>query len=119
MTEEDLTSPNKIGNTGFPMNFFSNASAVNTEKQLTAGLPTQYRYNELPLDYPLNSQQEYISVNLSPYSEVSQNSQKKPITGKYQSMVYDVPFDKRNFEKTNSNLVLFGFVSMALASFFL
>ena|SRR5689334_4438415 len=119
MTENDLTSPNNLGNVGFPLGFFSHASAVQTEKQNTAGFPTQFRYNELPEDYFQHSQQEYVAVNLSPYSQVQQNSQKDPVTGKYIAMVYDTPFDQINFNKTNDNLAFMGFASLALAVMFL
>lgn len=105
----DLYNPNNLGNIGFPTGFFNHAAAIAEEHELTPGYPQQFHYPETKMS-PLYTQKENLSINLSPFhSDVVQNSQKDPIIGRYQSMVYDVPFDTLNYEKTKDNLTLMGF----------
>lgn len=114
-----LYNPNKLGFTGFPSNFFSNAAAVTAEHENTAGLPRQFHYPE-KFDSPLYTTKEYLATNLSPFnSNVVQNSLKDPIIGRYQSLVYDKPFSTQHYQKTMTNMHMLGLGFMVASLMFL
>lgn len=115
----DIYTMDDSGNNFTPYNFFSHGRMMSAEHQNTAGLPIQFHYNEVK-ESPLYTNKEYSSINLSPYnSDVVQNSQKDPIVGRYQSMVYDVPFDQLHFQTQQTNLQLAGFSLLALSLIFI
>jgi len=103
----------------FPPGYYDYAKSNLASQQNTSGLPTQFFYLEAGDRHPNHSQKEQTSINLAPYSDVAQNSQKDPIVGRYDSMVYDTPFDPIHDRAINSNLTMFGlgFTALAIAFF--
>lgn len=60
----------------------------------TPGFPNQFRYNEMPKKYPTQSQREYVDIRVDGAPVIQQPGQKPgQVNGRYQSLVYDVPFD--------------------------
>lgn len=99
----------------FPVGFFSHTGTMLESHQNTMGQPLQFHYLGSP-GHPTHSTREHVAINLSPFSDVPQNSQKDPIIGQYHSMVYDVPFDVIHDRNTNSNLSMYGLGFLALAA---
>lgn len=101
----------------FDNDYHGYAASMLADFELTPGLPRQFHYQEIPR-HPTYSDREKVAINLSPFSDVPQISQREPIIGHYDSMVYDVPFDPIHDEQKNIYLISFGFgfllLSMAL-----
>lgn len=98
----------------FHSGFFNHASSVLDDLENTPGLPRQFQYQEISR-HPTYTDREQVDINLNPYSEVPQITQRDPITGEYRSMVYDVPFDAIHDQTKNMHLMAFGFGFLFLA----
>lgn len=103
----------------FTDGFYTHARETTANHQNTMGVPLQFNY-ENGVPHPVHTgTAERVGINLSPINSfIPQNSLKDPITGVYTSMVYDVPFDKKQDKKTNENLLMYGFGFAALSSMF-
>lgn len=98
----------------FNNQYFGYAASVLEDLENTPGLPRQFHYQEIAR-HPTYSDREQVDINLSPFSEVPQISQRDPITGHYRSMVYDTPFDPVHDAQKNMYLTTFGFGFLLLA----
>lgn len=98
----------------FHSGYYNHASDILQEVENTPGLPRQFHYQEIPR-HPVYTDREHVNINLNPYSEVPQLTQRDPITGRYQAMVYDVPFDPIHDQRKNMHLMAFGFGFLLLA----
>lgn len=98
--------------------FFPRTAANVASYGLTPGLPYPFRYNEVR-SHPTYTSTEYVNIWPNQQAGIQQNSYKTPIIGDFQSMVYDVPFDKRHSEAQTQRLAIYGLASIALGTLFL
>lgn len=98
--------------------FYDRTKAVVASYGLTPGLPYPFRYLELR-QHPTYTDTEYVNIWPNQQAGIKQNAYREPITGDFQSMVYDVPFDSKQYEDQLQRLSVFGLAAIGLGTLFI
>src|ERR1700690_4410311 len=95
--------------------FYARTRDVTTSMGLTPGFPQQFSYLEIE-NHPTQVNSEYANVWVNPQVGIRQNGFREAITGRYRSMVDDVPFNPTGEARTRNRLAAFGLAALALGT---